>query len=60
MFTSNFADYLDYNAQFAATDAKTRIPEIPFIPFRQLYLIPPQPPPAGRPSRPPASERSCG
>jgi carbonic anhydrase len=39
MPTSNFAVYLERNAQFAATDAKTEIPEIPFIPFQQLYII---------------------
>lgn len=36
---SRFSTYLDRNAAFAATDAKTKIPEIPFIPDRQLYLI---------------------
>jgi carbonic anhydrase len=39
MTSSNFATYLKRNKQFAATDAKTRIPDIPFIPFRQVYLI---------------------
>ncbi|MEW1829084.1 carbonic anhydrase [Streptomyces sp. NPDC088196] len=37
--TSHFATYLQYNETFAATDAKLRIPDIPFIPFRQLYLL---------------------
>jgi carbonic anhydrase len=36
---SRFSTYLERNAAFAATDAKTKIPEIPFIPNRQLYLI---------------------
>ncbi|HJP76413.1 MAG TPA: carbonic anhydrase [Pseudonocardiaceae bacterium] len=39
MPTSNFAVYLERNARFAATDAKTAVPAIPFIPFQQLYLI---------------------
>jgi carbonic anhydrase len=39
MTSSNFATYLERNERFAATDAKTRVPEIPFIPFKQLYLI---------------------
>ncbi|MFB7495847.1 carbonic anhydrase [Streptomyces sp. NPDC056161] len=39
MATSNFAPYLQRNEQFAATDAKTHVPEIPFIPFKQVYLI---------------------
>jgi carbonic anhydrase len=36
---SNFSTYLERNAQFAATDAKDHVPEIPFIPSKQLYLI---------------------
>ncbi|HEV3359371.1 MAG TPA: carbonic anhydrase [Pseudonocardiaceae bacterium] len=36
---SNFTVYLERNARFAATDARNDVPEIPFIPFRQLYLI---------------------
>jgi carbonic anhydrase len=39
MTSSNFAAYLERNQRFAATDDKTRIPEIPFIPFKQMYLI---------------------
>ncbi|MEV7189030.1 carbonic anhydrase [Kitasatospora sp. NPDC093102] len=39
MTSSNFAAYLERNKQFAATEAKTRIPEVPFIPFKQVYLI---------------------
>ncbi|HEY2673986.1 MAG TPA: carbonic anhydrase [Rugosimonospora sp.] len=39
MTSSGFATYLKRNKQFAATDAKTQIPEIPFIPFKQVYLI---------------------
>ena len=39
MSASNFAAYLERNAQFAATDAKNDVPEIPFIPFQQLYII---------------------
>jgi len=37
--TSNFAVYLERNEQFAATDAKHVIPAIPFIPFKQVYVI---------------------
>jgi carbonic anhydrase len=36
---SNFSVYLDRNARFAATDAKTKIPAIPFIPFKQVYVL---------------------
>ncbi|MFE9614031.1 carbonic anhydrase [Streptomyces sp. NPDC006012] len=39
MASSNFATYLERNEQFAATDAKTQVPEIPFVPFKQVYLI---------------------
>lgn len=39
MTTSNFATYLERNKQFAATGAKNEIPQIPFIPFKQVYLI---------------------
>ena len=39
MTTSNFSTYIERNAQFAATDAKDHVPEIPFIPSKQLYLI---------------------
>src|ERR1700743_3564564 len=31
--------FLERNAAFAATDAHEHVPEIPFIPFKQLYLI---------------------
>jgi carbonic anhydrase len=36
---SNLAPQLERNAAFAATDAKDNVPEIPFIPLKQLYLI---------------------
>lgn len=39
MPSSNFAVYLERNEQFAATDAKHAIPAIPFLPFKQLYVI---------------------
>jgi carbonic anhydrase len=39
MTESNFSTYLERNAQFAATDAKDQVPEIPFIPSKQLYVI---------------------
>ena len=32
-------DLLDRNRRFAATDAKNRGPQIPFVPNRQLYVI---------------------
>lgn len=37
--TSNFSEYLVRNDKFAATDAKSNVPTIPFVPFKQLYLI---------------------
>ena len=39
MPASNFAVYLERNEQFAASDAKLAIPAIPFIPFKQVYVI---------------------
>jgi carbonic anhydrase len=36
MTRSNFTTYIERNEQFAATDAKKHVPEIPFIPFKQL------------------------
>ncbi|MGH6653636.1 MAG: carbonic anhydrase [Actinocrinis sp.] len=36
---SNFAVYLERNEAFAATDAKLHIPAIPFIPFKQVYVL---------------------
>jgi carbonic anhydrase len=39
MSQSRFDVYLERNAAFAATDAKNNVPEIPFIPLKQLYLI---------------------
>jgi carbonic anhydrase len=39
MTQSNFATYIERNEKFAATEAKSGVPEIPFIPNRQLYLI---------------------
>ncbi|GAA1894632.1 carbonic anhydrase [Streptantibioticus ferralitis] len=39
MPSSNFTDHLQRNAQFAASDAKSEVPAIPFVPFQQLYLI---------------------
>lgn len=37
--SSRFATFLERNEAFAATDAKLRIPEIPFLPFGQIYLL---------------------
>lgn len=39
MTQSNFATYIERNERFAATGAKDQVPEIPFIPGKQLYLI---------------------
>ena len=32
-------DLLQRNARFAATDARDRLPKVPFVPNRQLYVI---------------------
>ncbi|MFG1869732.1 carbonic anhydrase [Micromonospora arborensis] len=32
-------DLLQRNVRFAATDAKDRVPEVPFVPNQQLYVI---------------------
>jgi carbonic anhydrase len=39
MSPSNFSVFLERNDAFAGTDAKDDVPEIPFIPFKQVYLI---------------------
>jgi carbonic anhydrase len=36
---SGFSELLDRNRAFAATDAKAHVPAIPFIPFKQVYLL---------------------
>jgi carbonic anhydrase len=36
---SNFDTFLDNNKRFATTDAKDRVPQIPFIPNKQLYVL---------------------
>ena len=36
---TNLDDLLANNARFARTEAKNRVPQIPFIPNRQVYLI---------------------
>jgi carbonic anhydrase len=36
---SRMDDLLQRNARFAATDARDRLPKVPFIPNRQLYVI---------------------
>ncbi len=36
---NNFHEYLDRNERFAVTDAKLAVPAIPFVPFKQLYII---------------------
>ena len=36
---SHFDELLRNNASFAATDAKDRVPEIPFIPNKQVYIL---------------------
>lgn len=37
--SSRFTPFLQRNAEFAATDAKLEVPAIPFIPFKQVYVI---------------------
>jgi len=37
--TSNFAPYLERNDAFAGTGARLHVPDIPFVPFKQVYLI---------------------
>lgn len=39
MPSSHFAVHLDRNAAFAATDARRKVPAIPFVPFQQTYLL---------------------
>jgi carbonic anhydrase len=39
MSPSNFSTLLERNRAFAATEARNDVPEIPFIPFKQVYLI---------------------
>ena len=39
MTPSNLTPHLERNEAFAATDARDRVPAIPFLPNRQLYLI---------------------
>ncbi|HEX4223006.1 MAG TPA: carbonic anhydrase [Pseudonocardiaceae bacterium] len=39
MSSSNFTDYLRHNEQFADNGGMREVPEIPFIPFKQVYLI---------------------
>jgi carbonic anhydrase len=36
---SNFDHLLENNTRFAATDAKERVPAIPFIPNKQVYIL---------------------
>jgi carbonic anhydrase len=36
---SSFDDLIAANARFARTDAKDRVPAIPFLPARQVYVI---------------------
>jgi carbonic anhydrase len=36
---SNFDELLANNARFAASDAKDRVPQIPFLPNKQVYII---------------------
>src|SRR6266700_3538637 len=37
--SSNMDVYLQRNEAFAATDAKLQIPAIPFVPFKQVYVL---------------------
>ncbi|WP_290050235.1 carbonic anhydrase [Amycolatopsis solani] len=36
---STFEELLDNNARFAETDAKAKVPDIPFIPNKQVYVL---------------------
>jgi carbonic anhydrase len=36
---SNFSTYIARNKSFAKTDAKSNVPDIPFIPFKQTFVI---------------------
>ncbi len=36
---SNFDAFLDNNKHFAGTDAKDKVPQIPFIPNKQIYVL---------------------
>lgn len=36
---SNFAAYIERNRYFASTEARRHVPAIPFVPFRQTFLI---------------------
>lgn len=38
-YVTNFDQLLANNARFARTDAKNHVPQIPFIPNKQVYLI---------------------
>ncbi len=35
----NFTQLLDNNARFAGTDAKDKVPAIPFLPNKQVYIL---------------------
>jgi carbonic anhydrase len=39
MPSSRFDVFLARNAEFAATEAKDNVPAIPFVPFKQVYVI---------------------
>jgi carbonic anhydrase len=52
---SNFDELLANNARFAATDAKDRVSEIPFLPNKQIYIIT-----CIDPRVDPAAPTSCG
>jgi carbonic anhydrase len=36
---SHFATYIERNRTFANTDARLHVPQIPFIPFKQTFVI---------------------
>jgi carbonic anhydrase len=36
---SNFDELLENNARFAVTDAKDNVPQIPFVPNKQVYVL---------------------
>jgi carbonic anhydrase len=36
---SNIAAFLDRNRAFAGSDARLKVPALPFIPFQNLYIV---------------------
>ncbi|MFE7566527.1 carbonic anhydrase [Streptomyces sp. NPDC057539] len=36
---SNFSTYIERNKRFAETDARLNVPAVPFVPFKQTFVI---------------------